>query len=116
MGAIGSGIFSETVKKSRGYDRLMSSREPRLSRLRDLMRASGDPVDGVIQQRYHKSDLEFFGLKAARQREIVREVFPKSEVLSRDEHLPLIRRLWTSSYFDERVAALLLLARMVGPA
>jgi 3-methyladenine DNA glycosylase AlkD len=85
---------------------------PGIHQLRELMEAAGNPADGAIQQRYHKSDLAFFGLKAAQQRAIVREVFPPRQPLSRDEHLPVIRQLWASSYFDERVAGLLLLGRM----
>jgi CheY-like chemotaxis protein/3-methyladenine DNA glycosylase AlkD len=87
-------------------------KDPRLLRLRELLLAEASPADAKAQQRYHKSALQFMGLKAAAHARIFREVFPPRS-LSRAEHLPLAQAMWRSTYFDERVAALWLLERLV---
>lgn len=84
----------------------------RIADLRARMRAAGDPTDGEAQQRYHKSALAFFGLRAPQLRAIVRTVFPPDEPMDRACRLALIRKLWQSAFFDERVAAVFLLERV----
>jgi 3-methyladenine DNA glycosylase AlkD len=85
--------------------------DPRLQQLAELFVLHGNPADGQLQQRYHKTTLTCRGLKAAQQRKLVQQLFAGR--LERAEHLPLVAELWRSSCMDERVAALLLLERLV---
>lgn len=82
-----------------------------LAQLRAEFAAAGNPADGEQQQRYHKSPLPFYGLKAADQVRICRSQFPP-RAISRATHLPLMQALWHGEYFDERVAALWLMERL----
>ncbi|MEP0813062.1 MAG: DNA alkylation repair protein [bacterium] len=88
--------------------------DKRTAELHRKMKSAGDPADAAAQKAYHKSPLKFHGLKADVQRAILREVFPKKPAIPRAELEPVIRELWTSDWFDERIAALSLLDRIAG--
>lgn len=84
--------------------------DTRVAELHRLMAEAGNAEEAAAQQAYHKSPLNFHGIKTELQRDLVQQVFPE-DTYSRDEHLPVVSELWRSEWFDERMAALTLLER-----
>jgi len=82
----------------------------RVAELHRLMAEAGNAEEAAAQQAYHKSPLNFHGIKTERQKELVQQVFPEAHY-TREEHLPIISELWRTEWFDERMAALTLLER-----
>ena len=80
--------------------------------VRAALRAAGDPVRAVGQQRYMKSSMPFLGLTSPVRRELVRPLLadPAMRLETREEWESAIRHLWDEAQFrEERYAALDLL-------
>lgn len=88
------------------------STDPRLSRLRSLLRDAADPTYAESHRAYHKSQRSFYGLRAAQMRTALREVFPSRQKLDRAEVLPLVEALYWSDWAEERWLGEMLLARI----
>jgi 3-methyladenine DNA glycosylase AlkD len=86
----------------------------RLGQLQHQLRQAADPAHAAFHQDYHKSELDFLGVRTPQLRAIVREVFPTRPALKRDDAEPLVRELWGSDCFEERTVALMLLTRIAG--
>lgn len=87
-------------------------RERRLSELRRRFVDQADPEHAVFHRGYHKSSLDFYGLKTKLLDAAFRAVFPPRKPVERDDCLPLVRALWESAWFEERMAGLALLCRL----
>lgn len=92
--------------------RVRRSDDPRLTALRESFAAGADLEHAEFHAAYHKSSLRFYGLRTDAMRRAVNEAFPKREVLTTAAVRALARELWASRWFEERVAALLLLERV----
>lgn len=86
--------------------------------LRSRLLAQADAAHAAYHKAYHKSPRRFFGLRTPQLTALLKACFPKRELLLQDK-LPLARELWESEWYEERVAAIWLLERLVaglGPA
>jgi 3-methyladenine DNA glycosylase AlkD len=81
----------------------------RIAQLRLLLSAERNPADAALQQRYHKTALQFYGIKTDRRRALARQVFGGKPLRKNIE--AELRELWRSDYWDERIIALGLLSR-----
>jgi 3-methyladenine DNA glycosylase AlkD len=80
-----------------------------IDRLRDEMRAGGDPVRGTSQQAYMKSPLPYYGLAAPALRALLRPHLATYAPPSREAHEATVLQLWEgATHREERYAALAL--------
>ncbi len=70
-----------------------------------------DEVHAAFHKNYHKSTKDFYGLKNAALVEAVTKVFPKKPALDKDELIALGLELWSSNWFEEQAAGLMLIER-----
>ena len=91
--------------------RAAGRRDRRLVGFRAGLAAAADPEHAAFHRRYHKSELRFHGLRNEPLRALVRTCCPRRPKPDRDDALGLVRALWSSDWFEERQAALLLLER-----
>jgi 3-methyladenine DNA glycosylase AlkD len=77
-------------------------------RIEARLKAVGTPERAAGEKRYLKSDLEFFGVKLADMRRIVKET-ARSADLQHDGVVALVRELWSKPVFERRMAAVILL-------
>lgn len=83
----------------------------RITALRKLLVKRSDKTHAEFHKNYHKSTKDFYGLKNATLVEVVQTVFPKKPKLEKDELIMLSLELWSSNYFEEQAAGLMLLER-----
>jgi len=88
--------------------------DERLQALRDAFEALRDDEHALFHQGYHKSQLKFYGLKTPVSRKALTTAFPKRQTPERDELIELVKQLWASPYWEERMAAIELLSRRAG--
>jgi 3-methyladenine DNA glycosylase AlkD len=87
-------------------------RDTRLVRLRKEFRKRADKPHSVFHKNYHKSSKDFYGLKTAALVEAFNSVFPKKDKLDKDVAIKLSLDLWSSNFFEEQAAGLMLLERI----
>lgn len=85
----------------------------RIAQLRRALHAAGDPDFASFHKGYHKSPLKFYGIKTTPLRALEAEAFPKRPRLAPELVREAVTLLWASEYFEERITALSLLARLV---
>jgi 3-methyladenine DNA glycosylase AlkD len=90
-----------------------SFRDKRLLEVRHLFTDQADPEHAVFHKNYHKSTKKFYGLRAKQLTDVVKEVFPTRPKLQKDDIKPIAAELWASDWFEEQVAAIVLLERVV---
>ncbi len=88
--------------------------DSRIALLRDLIDSLADPAHAQFHRAYHKSALEFRGLKISPLRSAIRTAFPVRQELSVPDGLGVVEELWSNECFEHRLAALELLARLAG--
>lgn len=79
--------------------------------LRQAFQDHADPEHATFHKGYHKSELDFFGLKTPVMRKAINATIPKRATPERDELIELVKELWESPFWEERMAANELLAR-----
>ncbi len=84
---------------------------PLIERLRDEMRAAGNPVRAVSQRAYMKSDLPYFGLDTPSLKRVMRPHLATYSPADRGEWETTIRELWDEATHREEWYAALALAR-----
>jgi 3-methyladenine DNA glycosylase AlkD len=87
--------------------------DPRISELRRRLLEAADSAHALYHQAYHKSSLQFYGLRAPQFTRILREIFPPRTKLERNDALALIEALRFSGWAEERWAATALLERLL---
>ena len=75
-----------------------------------LLRAESDPVRAAAEQRYLKSDLEFFGCRVPHIRRATQAVVRRQAGLTRPQLLTEAAALWGRPVFELRLAAIEALA------
>ena len=90
----------------------MTYTDPRLIELRKRFKKASDATHAVFHKNYHKSSKDFYGLKNAALVEAFQAIFPKKEQIEKAEAISLGLQLWSSNWFEEQAAGLMLLARM----
>ncbi len=85
--------------------------DKRLVSFRKELQSRSDDVHAAFHKNYHKSSKKFYGLKNASLVEAVHTIFPKKTKLVKDELITLGLALWSSDYFEEQSAGLMLLER-----
>jgi hypothetical protein len=80
--------------------------------IRTRLRSQADPEFAAFHRAYHKSDLNFYGLRTPELKAIFRELFPPRQPLARADVFPLIDQLRGSSWAEERSLATMLLERI----
>lgn len=80
--------------------------------LQALFRANEDKAHAAFHKGYHKSDLDFYGLKTPVMRGLVKQVFPVRQKLPAREMKQHVAALWESHFHEDRCAALELLPRI----
>lgn len=80
--------------------------------LKALYHQHRDPIHAEFHKAYHKSDLDFHGLKTDVMRSLFKQVFPPRAKLTPTETKAHVAALWASSFHEERCAALELLPRI----
>jgi 3-methyladenine DNA glycosylase AlkD len=88
------------------------STDPRVTALRKAYREAADAKHAEFHRAYHKSPLRFYGLRTPVARPLFRAVFPTRPRLERADALRLAGALWASPWFEERSAAIGVLARV----
>ena len=83
-----------------------------LQSVRTQLRQAGDQDFAAYHKNYHKSSLDFYGLRTPQLQEIFREFFPARQQLDREETLALIEELRESPWAEERSLATMLLERI----
>lgn len=83
----------------------------RISSLRKELIKRRDKTHAAFHKNYHKSTKDFYGLKNAALVEAFGTIFPKKEPLEKDEAIALALELWSSNWFEEQGAGLMLLER-----
>lgn len=86
--------------------------DPRLLQLRELLADNADPDHAVFHRSYHKSSLQFHGLKSAAMKRILREVFPGRRSITRIDIPVLVLPLWQSGCWEETMLAIMLLEKL----
>lgn len=89
----------------------MNYRDSRLKALRSELEKRRDKTHAEFHKNYHKSTKDFYGLKNAALVEAVTKVFPKKPKLEKDELIALGLELWSSNWFEEQAAGLMLIER-----
>jgi 3-methyladenine DNA glycosylase AlkD len=84
----------------------------RIAALRKELIKRRDKAHAAFHKNYHKSTKDFYGLKNAALMEAFNTIFPKKEPLEKDEAIALALELWSSNWFEEQGAGLLLLERI----
>jgi 3-methyladenine DNA glycosylase AlkD len=80
--------------------------------VRAALKTAADPAHAQFHKDYHKSELRFYGLRAAQLYGVLGELFPKKEQLARQHVQPLIDELLASKWFEENTVGLMLLERI----
>lgn len=83
----------------------------RITALRKELIKRRDTTHATFHKNYHKSTKDFYGLKNAALVEAVTKVFPKKPKLDKDELIALGLELWSSNWFEEQAAGLMLIER-----
>ncbi|HEY6172293.1 MAG TPA: DNA alkylation repair protein, partial [Candidatus Kapabacteria bacterium] len=83
----------------------------RITALRKELTKRRDKTHAAFHKNYHKSTKDFYGLKNAALVEAVTKVFPKKPTLDKDELIALGLELWSSNWFEEQAAGLMLIER-----
>jgi 3-methyladenine DNA glycosylase AlkD len=83
----------------------------RITALRKELIKRRDKAHAEFHKNYHKSTKDFYGLKNAALVEAVTKVFPKKPTLEKDELIALGLELWSSNWFEEQAAGLMLIER-----
>ena len=86
--------------------------DARVQALRERFRADGDAEHARFHKGYHKSELQFHGLKTPELRAAIRDTIPPRPRLPAAEICKLAKELWARKWYEERIAALELLARV----
>ena len=86
--------------------------DPRLSMLRELLAANADPQHAIFHQGYHKSQMQFHGLRSPALKTVLREVFPGRQKIEKGAALPVIAELWQSGCWEESMLAIAILERI----
>jgi len=89
----------------------MKYRDPQLKALRAELEKRADKTHAAFHKNYHKSTKDFYGLKNAALVEAFNTIFPKKEPLEKDEAIAIALELWSSNWFEEQAAGLMLLER-----
>jgi hypothetical protein len=92
---------------------LTAEASARLVQLRGGLAAAADPAHAAFHRAYHKSELEFLGVRAPQLRSLWRVVWPPRPPVGRDEALALQEPLWASGCFEEATTAIYVLSRAV---
>lgn len=75
--------------------------------LQVALRCAANPEYAIPMQKYMKSQMPYFGIKADPLRRIQRDIFKAYPLRSFDEYVTTIRHLWdTATYREERYTAL----------
>jgi 3-methyladenine DNA glycosylase AlkD len=85
------------------------------SRFQDLragLQNLADPAHAEFHRAYHKSSLNFYGLRTPAFDQLMREQFPARQPLEREETLKLVALLQSSAWAEERWASVALLDRI----
>lgn len=77
--------------------------------LRQLFEEKADAEHAAFHKNYHKSSKDFYGLYTKDLSAAFDMVFPKKVKLDLEEAMPLALKLWSSNWFEEQSAGLLLL-------
>ena len=85
--------------------------DKRLQLFRKELESRRDEVHAAFHKNYHKSSKDFYGLKNAALVEAVTKIFPKKPKLDKDELIALGLELWSSNWFEEQAAGLMLIER-----
>lgn len=85
--------------------------DKRLQEVRILLAKSANPKHAAFHKGYHKSSKRFYGLKSKQMTDVCNAVFPKRDKMPKEETMRLAGELWSSDWFEEQVAGLLLLER-----
>lgn len=85
--------------------------DKRLQLFRKELESRRDEVHAAFHKNYHKSTKDFYGLKNAALVETVTNIFPKKPKLEKDELIALGLELWSSNWFEEQAAGLMLIER-----
>ncbi|HYM21244.1 MAG TPA: DNA alkylation repair protein [Candidatus Kapabacteria bacterium] len=88
-------------------------KDKRLLELRSIFQEHADPDHAAFHKNYHKSSKKFYGLRAKGLTDAVKSVFPTRPKLEKDDVKALASELWASDWFEEQVAAIVLLERIV---
>ncbi len=83
----------------------------RIATLRKELVKRRDKTHAEFHKNYHKSTKDFYGLKNAALVGAVTKVFPKKPKLDKDDLITLGLELWSSNWFEEQAAGLMLLER-----
>lgn len=94
------------------YGAALSS-EATLARLRTALQDAADPQHAAFHRTYHKSELEFYGLRTPQLQTIWRELWPARQAPSRSMALELQAELWGSGMYEETLSAIHLLSLVV---
>jgi 3-methyladenine DNA glycosylase AlkD len=86
--------------------------DPRVAELRKKFAALANAEHAAFHKEYHKSELEFLGLRVPQLRAVMKEVFPARPKLGVEEAVALTKELWVRPIYEERSAALLILQRV----
>lgn len=90
----------------------MRPRQAACPELRQRLKAMADPARAAYEKAYHKSQRQFLGLRSAELTAALKASFPPRE-LAREAWLPLAQELWRSAWFEERIAAIWLLEKLL---
>lgn len=90
----------------------MKYTDKRLIELRKKFEKASNKAHAVFHKNYHKSSKDFYGLRNAALVEAFRGVFPKREPIDKASALTLGMQLWSSNWFEEQAAGLMLIERI----
>lgn len=90
----------------------MSRNSKELLSIRARLEALADPAHAQFHQGYHKSELNFYGLRTPQLQALFKELYPARPKLLLGDIEPLVRALWASEWYEERTFALMLLERV----
>ncbi len=79
--------------------------------VREAFAKAANPEYAVQMQKYMKSEMLYYGIKSAEQRQITRDIFKQHPIKRFDEYLFVIKQLWDGKFREERYAAIRLACR-----
>ena len=82
--------------------------------LERMLREAGEPERAVNEKRYLKSPLEHYGVRVPVIRSAAKAVARAQGGLTRPRLLAVVRRLWSSTVHEQRMAAVILMEQHVG--
>ncbi|MDQ3022964.1 MAG: DNA alkylation repair protein [bacterium] len=83
-----------------------------LKQVRARLRGHADPQHAIYHKAYHKSSLDFYGLRAPQLHAAFRDLFPAKQQMDREDALKLVGELRSTGWAEEGSIATMLLARI----